>query len=165
MITIEKAGVKDIKTVQDIARKVWPIAYGKILSPEQLAFMLDKFYSSESLEEQMIVFNHRFIIAKENYIPVGFASYSAHADDDKVYHLNKLYVDTEMQGKNIGKKLLDHLMLEIKSEGSTSIQLNVNRFNNAVAFYKKQGFTILREDDIDIGDGYFMNDYVMGKEL
>ncbi|MEO6133883.1 MAG: GNAT family N-acetyltransferase [Ginsengibacter sp.] len=165
MITIEKAGIKDIKIVQDLARKVWPIAYGKILSADQLTFMLDKFYSSESLEEQMIVLNHRFIIAIENSIPVGFASYGQHANDHKVFHLNKLYVDTEMQGKNIGKKLLDHLTLEIKNEGSTSLQLNVNRFNNAVAFYKKQGFTILREDDIDIGNGYFMNDYVMGKEL
>ena len=165
MITIEKAGIKDIKTVQDLAQKIWPVAYGKILSSDQLAFMLDKFYSFESLEQQMVALNHQFIIAKENSIPVGFASYAKHDDNDSVYHLHKLYVTTEMQGKNIGNQLLDHLTLQIKNEGATSLQLNVNRFNNAVAFYKKQGFTILHEDDIDIGKGYFMNDYVMGKKL
>ena len=165
MITIEKAGIKDIKMVQDLARKIWPIAYGKILSPEQLGFMLDKFYSLESLEHQMVVLNHQFIIAKENSDPVGFASYAAYDNNASVYHLHKLYVATDMQGKNVGKQLLGHLTFQIKDDGGNSLQLNVNRFNNAVAFYKKQGFTILREDDIDIGNGYVMNDYVMGKKL
>jgi ribosomal protein S18 acetylase RimI-like enzyme len=37
----------------------------------------------------------------------------------------------------------------------------VNRHNRALHFYEKQGFKIIREEDIDIGSGYFMNDYVM----
>jgi ribosomal protein S18 acetylase RimI-like enzyme len=39
--------------------------------------------------------------------------------------------------------------------------LNVNRNNKALGFYQKFGFVILREEDIDIGNGYFMNDYIM----
>ncbi len=45
------------------------------------------------------------------------------------------------------------------------VELNVNRQNKAVDFYKNIGFKIIKEVDIPIGEGYFMNDYVMQKEL
>jgi ribosomal protein S18 acetylase RimI-like enzyme len=58
-------------------------------------------------------------------------------------------------------KLLYHIIGEIKKTGATSLQLNVNRHNKALHFYEKQGFKIIRKEDINIGSGYFMNDYVM----
>ena len=32
-------------------------------------------------------------------------------------------------------------------------------------FYEKLGFTVIKEEDIDIGNGYLMNDYVMEKKI
>ncbi len=32
-------------------------------------------------------------------------------------------------------------------------------------FYEANGFTVVAEKDFDIGNGYYMNDYVMQKEL
>ena len=55
--------------------------------------------------------------------------------------------------------------IEKTSPYSNIIELNVNRQNNAVDFYKRLGFTILKEVDIPIGKGYFMNDYVMSLTL
>jgi hypothetical protein len=43
--------------------------------------------------------------------------------------------------------------------------LNVNRFNKAVQFYQYLEFTIIKEENIDIGDGYLMEDYVMEQKL
>jgi len=103
---------------------------------------------------------HQFIIVYEDEAPVGFASFSAH-DDPAVYHLNKIYVLPAQQGKNIGTQILDYITNRIKTFGASSLQLNVNRYNKALHFYKKYGFKIIREEDIDIGEGYFMNDYVM----
>ena len=45
------------------------------------------------------------------------------------------------------------------------LHLNVNKFNDAVQFYERAGFVTIKEEDIDIGQGYFMNDYVMVKDL
>jgi len=41
----------------------------------------------------------------------------------------------------------------------------VNRYNAAKGFYEKLGFEITGTEDIDIGDGYFMNDFTMEKKL
>jgi len=48
-----------------------------------------------------------------------------------------------------------------KEEKMRAVVLNVNRFNPAVSFYEKYGFKIIKEEVIDIGNGYVMDDYVM----
>ncbi len=161
MTAIKPAGVNDLPVVRELACRIWPYAYGEILSVQQLEYMLEKVYSLSSLQHQLTVQKHQFIIVFENEVPIGFASFSPHEDDFKVYHLNKIYVLPQQQGKNIGKQILDYVIEQIKKSGAASLQLNVNRNNKALHFYKKQGFKIIREEDIDIDEGYFMNDYVM----
>ena len=56
-------------------------------------------------------------------------------------------------------------MDEIRPHQATDLELNVNRHNKAINFYKKLGFIITMEEDIDIGNGYYMNDYVMNLEV
>jgi len=61
MITISEATTEDIKTIQEITYKTWPITYGKILSKTQLDYMLDLFYSDEALINQFEKKNNYFI--------------------------------------------------------------------------------------------------------
>ncbi len=161
MITIREANIESLDIIRRLAYEIWPSAYAELLGPAQLDYMLNKFYSLSSLHEQVIVLKHQFIIASEDEDPVGFASYSAHEDDHAVYHLNKIYVLPAQQGKNIGTQILDYIIDRIKALGVSFLQLNVNRHNKALHFYERYGFKIIREEDIDIGEGYFMNDYVM----
>ena len=160
MIEVKPAKAEDLVVIHQLAHEIWPSAYLEILGQEQLDYMLDKIYSIPSLQQQATVLHHRFIILFENGVPAGFASYSPH-EDNFVYHLNKIYVLPSCQGKSLGKELLKYVVMQVKKTGATSLQLNVNRYNKALHFYEKQGFKIIREEDIDIGSGYFMNDYVM----
>jgi ribosomal protein S18 acetylase RimI-like enzyme len=160
MIKIRNAEISDLETIRNLAYKIWPSAYETILGKGQLDYMLCKIYSASSLQHQFSVLKHQFILVFEDEIPVGFAAFSSNINPF-VYHLNKIYVLPDQQGKNIGKKILDYVISQIKKTGATSLQLNVNRHNQALHFYEKLGFKITREEDIDIGEGYFMNDYVM----
>jgi GNAT superfamily N-acetyltransferase len=69
------------------------------------------------------------------------------------------------QGKGVGKLFINAIIDAVKTAGGTILELDVNRYNNARFFYEKQGFTIYKEKDVDIGNGYFMNDYEMRKVL
>lgn len=160
MIEIKPTQIGDLETIQRLAHEIWPNAYLEILGQQQLDYMLEKIYSLPSLQHQFTVLKHQFILLTDESVPVGFASYSPH-EDAAIYHLNKIYVLPSLQGKHLGKQLLSYIITEIKKSGATSLQLNVNRYNKALHFYKKQGFKIIREEDIDIGSGYFMNDYVL----
>lgn len=160
MIEIKQAGIKDLNMISKLAYDIWPSAYGSILGKDQLEYMLNMIYSISSLEHQFNILKHNFILVFDNEVPVGFASFSSH-EDSAIFHLNKIYVLPDQQKKNIGKIMLQYVIEEIKIKGAASLQLNVNRNNKALHFYEKQGFKIIREEDIDIGSGYFMNDYIM----
>jgi ribosomal protein S18 acetylase RimI-like enzyme len=160
MIEIRPAEAGELATVSQLAHEIWPTAYGKILSKAQLDYMLEMIYSLTSLQHQYHTLHHHFILATEDGIPIGFASFSPH-EDPSVYHLHKIYVLPGMQGKSIGKKMIDYVIGKIRNNGAVSLQLNVNRHNKALHFYEKLGFIIIRKEDIDIGSGYFMNDYIM----
>jgi ribosomal protein S18 acetylase RimI-like enzyme len=164
MVSIQKVDTAAISVIKELAYKIWPTAYKDILSAEQMKYMLDLFYSESSLQKQMQE-AHQFILAQDENNAVGFASYSSKNNNGTIYRLHKIYIDPNQQGKGIGKILIDYICNDIKPKGATNIELNVNRYNKAIQFYQKIGFTITKEEDIDIGNGYFMNDYILKYEL
>jgi len=161
-LVIRPASFNDISYIQHIAKKTWPEAYGEILNIKQLEYMLGLFYSAPSLQQQMHD-NHYFFLALQNYSPIGFASFSQVEPD--IYKLQKLYVLPQIQKSGAGKQLLQTVITVAKSMNAKHLLLNVNRNNKAKSFYEKHGFAILKEEDIDIGNGYFMNDYIMELSL
>ena len=54
---------------------------------------------------------------------------------------------------------------EIKKQNASSLFLQVNQHNNAKIFYEKLGFNEVDFINLDIGNGYFMNDYIMEKKF
>lgn len=157
-LIIRRAKARNIATIKKLAESIWPSTYVDILSPDQIEYMMELFYSETSLKEQ---FNrHTFLIAYLDGKPVGFASYSLISAEGN-HKLHKLYVITPMQGRGLGKALINFIIDALKLLDGTTLELNVNRNNKATTFYERLGFEVIREEDIDIGNGYFMNDYVM----
>lgn len=161
-INIRKATQDDIATIRKLANIIWPPTFSEILSAEQISYMLELIYSEKSLQKQ-ITEGHIFLIAENNNTPVAYADYSLLKND--VYKLHKIYVLPSQQGKSIGRLLIEYIIQTIKKENAASLLLNVNRDNKAKDMYEKIGFTVIGEEDIDIGEGYFMNDYIMEKKL
>ncbi len=161
-LQIRPASFNDIPFIQQIAEETWPAAYSQILSGGQLRYMLDLFYSTASLENQMAD-NHYYFIAFQEFTPVGFAAFSQ--IEQQVYKLQKIYVLPGIQRLGAGKALLKVVEETAKSMGGIRLQLNVNRQNKASDFYQKNDFKIIKQEDIDIGRGYFMNDFIMEKLL
>jgi N-acetylglutamate synthase-like GNAT family acetyltransferase len=156
---------KDIWKIQKIAHRTWPPTFKGILSDAQLYYMLDMMYSSNSLKHQ-ISNNVQFDVYENQDNIMGFVGYEKQLYRSKeVLKIHKLYVDPTYQKKSIGKSLVLHTISFAKRNSLTSLVLNVNRFNAAVSFYQYMGFKIIDREDIDIGNGYLMEDYVMSFEI
>ncbi|MBK7554176.1 MAG: GNAT family N-acetyltransferase [Flavobacteriales bacterium] len=163
---IRIATLADIPTIRAIAHETWPAAYfPKILGAEQLAYMLELLYSEIVLEDVMTKKGQQFVLFIDRGTALGFAGFTPHHRGTATTHLNKLYVLPEAQGTGAGKLLLEHVLTEASNRGDTSVELNVNKRNEAVAFYTYMGFRILRDEVIDIGQGYVMDDHVMVKQF
>jgi ribosomal protein S18 acetylase RimI-like enzyme len=165
MITISEATISDIKQIQNIVHITWPITYGEILSKKQLDYMLDLFYSDEALTLQYHKNEQLFYMIYEDETNLGFIGIEHKYGGNAATKIHKIYLLPETQGKGIGKKIIDEIGKLALDNKSTALILNVNRFNSALGFYKKIGFEIVDEVNIDIGNEYLMEDYVMEKRL
>ena len=162
MLSVKNASKENIGLIRDLTFRIWPQTYSAILSQEQIDYMLEMMYSEKSLLKQMNE-GSKFIFVYDDEEPVGFAAYFE--NEPSIYKLDKIYILTSQQGKGTGKFLLDHIISEIKNKNANALQLQVNRYNKAKSFYEKLGFVVIDQKDFDIGNGYFMNDYVMEKKL
>ncbi len=162
MIKIEKISLKDLQRIIELAEKTWEPTYKEILSKEQLIYMFEMMYSEDVLRNRMLNGND-FYISKINQIDVGFLE-TVKNDEYKLY-ISKIYVDPNYQKKGIGKYLIEFLEKKAISMKFKSLKLNVNRYNPAQHFYTRIGFRIEKQIDIEIGNGYLMEDYIMEKEL
>lgn len=163
MISITKT--TDYNAIREIAGQTWPKTYGHILSPEQIEYMFAMMYDVDALKNQATSKKHHFILAEENGIPLGFASYELNYQEEPKTKIHKIYILPETQGKGIGKKLLDFISGKAIESQNNILSLNVNRHNTAYQFYTKIGFEKRGEEDIDVGNGYLMEDYIMEKDL
>lgn len=165
MIEVEKLTIDQLSRVEDLARKTWPSTFKEILSQAQIDYMLNWMYNLTTLEQQ-IEAGHIFYVFKENQKDLGFIGVELNYQNTQKLRIHKIYVLPTAQGKGVGAKLIKHVTLCIAvPEKQTHLHLNVNKYNAAVSFYEHLGFVSVKEEDIDIGNGFFMNDFVMEKKL
>ena len=163
MIEIIDASETQHPIIRSIAFRTWPETFESILSPDQIMYMLDQMYDLKALLEQVMEKGHQFILAKDGLNYLGFASLECNYKDQAQTKIHKIYVLPEAQGKGVGKALFEDITQRARSANNSKLLLNVNRDNKATRFYENIGFKIVQTEDIDIGNGYFMNDYVMEK--
>lgn len=189
-IHISKASGEDIMCIHDMAQVVFRHTYREILSPEQMEYMMDWMYSPANLQKQLDE-GHVYYIAYRDGKACGYVSvqHEGTADDGRLlFHLQKIYVLPSEQGHGLGRALFDRAVAHVREvvlarevvhvrevaggcteecvEGcGARIELNVNRSNPSIGFYHHLGLRILRQGDFHIGNGYYMNDYIMGLEV
>lgn len=165
MLAIRKATVADCELIHTLAWQIFPETYKDILSPEQSEYMMEWMYSLENLRKQMEEEGHIYFIAYHNNEACGYVSIQQQGEN--LFHLQKIYVLPSFQGVHCGSFLFHEAVRYIKKIHPTPcvMELNVNRNNKALKFYEHMGMRIVREGDFPIGNGYYMNDYIMELEI
>lgn len=165
MVKIITAEIKDIPTIKKLAKQLWPIAFKSILSTEQIKYMMNMMYSQESIEKQMKD-GHQYGIVNESDVAIGYVSYETNHNETHKTKIHKLYISPHYQRRGIGKIVVDYVADKALKSNNYTLFLNVNKHNqSAIDFYKKQNFNLLKEEEIDIGNGFIMDDFVFELKL
>ncbi len=161
MIEIKKASHADIPLINKLGNIAFTDTYLSILTQEQITYMLDWMYSQENLAKQ-IKDGHVYYIGYSDGTPFGYLS--VQRENDTTFHLQKIYLLKEFQKKGLGELLFKQAISHVEEMCSSPCRmiLNVNRNNSAKGFYEKMGMEKIDEGDFPIGNGYYMNDYIMG---
>lgn len=148
---------EEIQTLDQVIQEIWPEVYTKIIGADQVAYMLRTFQSKENIEQDLTR-GMRYFLLMDNNQPVG---YTAYVDKPDEIYLSKLYLHKKVRGKGYGSQVFQ--WYESLASGKT-LRLNVNKYNEqAIAVYEARGFERIEACQIDIGEGYIMDDFVYEK--
>ncbi|MFA6804172.1 MAG: GNAT family N-acetyltransferase [Candidatus Methanomethylophilaceae archaeon] len=149
--------------VSHLAQIIWKECYADILSEGQIDYMLDHGQSKEAISKQIADNGYEYRIITDNERDIGY--YAFFIDGDSLF-LSKIYVLHEARGKGFGTLALKDACTYAENHGLKTVSLRVNKKNtNAIKTYKANHFTICCEDKSDIGRGFFMDDYLMKKDI
>ena len=155
MPSLIKIDSKRFDELFDLAREIWDLHYVPIIGQEQVDYMLNKMYSPSGLNQQVGEGQSFYFIEQSNTI-IGFLGLSLKQGG----FIHKFYIHPNEQGRGLGKAVFNLIIDELNHP--KTIQLTVNRQNfKSINFYFKCGFKIKSVEDFDIGNDYFMNDFVM----
>ncbi|MDO5655288.1 MAG: GNAT family N-acetyltransferase [Flavobacteriaceae bacterium] len=161
---LKKINSDETEKIIQLAAEIWPQTYAAILTPEQITYMMQMMYADEVLKLQIqngIMFYLIYHIDQ----PIGFIGLEKEHKFSEDLYIHKIYIHPSQQRKGLGIKVMQEIWKIAKDLNCKSVSLNVNRNNTAKNFYEKVGFEILKEENIDIGQGFWMEDYVMQYQL
>ncbi|UII27359.1 GNAT family N-acetyltransferase [Fulvivirga maritima] len=152
--------VDQLNNVEKLATQIWHEHYTPLIGKEQVEYMLNKFQSVAAMQEQLKQGYLYFLILNNN-TPCGYLSVQPRDNNQELF-LSKIYVSGDFRGKGIGKKLMQHAISIAKSLPAQKIRLTVNKDNaGSIAAYHKMGFTTTDMVKTDIGNGFYMDDYIL----
>ena len=155
----------DFPLVAALGQTIWHAHYATIISVEQIDYMLAGRYTPEKLRRYLAADDRWMYLLRLSGIPVGYCSWAQTASLEEV-KLEQLYLLQEHRAKGLGGLMLRHIESHTRKLGCRTLSLTVNKQNaDAVAVYRKAGFTVREEIVLDIGKGFVMDDFVMAKVL
>jgi len=155
----------DIAVLRALAEEIWREHYTAIIGSAQIDYMLDQRYRPEVLQAELKRSNlwwDLLLIAGE---PQGYSSYFVDSDAASL-QLDKLYVRRACRRLGAGARMLERALARACLMRCSQVCLAVNKHNpHAIAAYRRWNFRIERSVVKPIGGGFFMDDYIMVRDV
>jgi diamine N-acetyltransferase len=162
--TIRAVEETDVPALSTLASRTWAEAFGSSLSPEELAAELERTRSEEYFRAALVA--QTILVAELDGELVGYVQFGdvtipevdARPGDRG---LHRVYVDTELQGRGIGRALMDAALSHPRLADAERIYLAVWEENEpAMGLYAGLGFRAAGTTRFTVG-GEAMEDLVL----
>ena len=151
----------DVPIVSLLAEAIWRHHYADIISTEQIEYMLKQRYQPELIKAQLANPDiwWRKLVLEENIM--GFCCCMRTTNPVEL-KIDKLYIHCDHHRQGYGARLVADAVEILRKNKLQTLVLTVNKHNRtAISAYQHYGFEIVGDSIVDIGEGFFMNDYLM----
>ena len=131
--------------------------FDPIIGKAQNDYMLQKFQTAEAIGRQLAQGYQYYVVHNQQRHAVGFLAFYPRQQD---LYLSKFYLQKDERGQGYARTMLQFVLEQAALVGKDKIVLNVNRDNPVVQVYEHLGFVKTGEEKNDIGNGFFMDDFV-----
>jgi ribosomal protein S18 acetylase RimI-like enzyme len=151
--------VSQIESVSALAAEIWREHYTPIIGAAQVDYMLEKFQSVEAVKNQIDRNELIYYLLYTDQQPAGY--FAVQIKSDEVF-LSKLYVASHKRKLGLAKNAIDFIKIIAENNCLKRISLTINKNNNeALAAYERLGFKNEKAIVTDIGNGFYMDDFVL----
>lgn len=163
--TLRPVTESDFDMLMALARDIWLERYVPIVGQAQVDYVLEMRFTTDHLRRYIGSSERWLDILSVQEEPVGYCSYAL-TDVPHEIKLEQLYLKPSLHGQGLGGLMVRHVIARAVALDRTVMMLHVNKKNHdAIAVYRKMGFTVREEARFDIGQGFVMDDYIMEKHL
>lgn len=149
----------DFRQLEPFAASIWEQHYTPIIGADQVAFMLNKYQRAQAMFDQFSA-GYKYAVVISGGQKAGYFAYDGKAEKD--VFISKLYIHKDFRRRGLGRRILDFISKEAKALGCTAMTLSVNKDNSdSIQFYTAYGFQKIKAQKVAIGEGFYMDDYVM----
>jgi ribosomal protein S18 acetylase RimI-like enzyme len=164
-IEIRPVANHEVEEIAALARDIWQQHYTPMIGQAQVDYMLAQRYNKPRLIEELDRVGIWWDQLLVDGTRAGFASYHLTGVPGEM-KLDKLYIHPAQQRRGLGGALITHVADQARAQHCDSLILAVNKQNSqAIAAYQKHGFVVRESVQVDIGQGFVMDDYIMVKSL
>lgn len=162
LLYIEAIKSRELETVVILADQIWHEYFTSIIGSEQVKYMLKKFQSLDSIDQQ-IKDGYRYFLLMKEHKPIGYIGFKT---DNKDLFLSKFYIISDYRNLGLGRQTLAFIEQQAIASKLNKITLTVNKNNtDTIKAYQKMGFVNKGSVIKDIGEGFIMDDFLMEKTI
>jgi GNAT superfamily N-acetyltransferase len=161
MASIRLAGVRDAGAIAHVHVQSWLTTYAGLLPAEYLASLNET--ERVPLWQDWLARDISVFVAETDGQIVGFAGGGPIREPFETYdaELYAIYLLKEVQGRGIGRDLLQAVTQTLFQQSYKSMLVWVLEQNSAVRFYKRAGAQELTKKQIEIG-GIYLPELALG---
>lgn len=154
---------EQVARVETLARSIWQEYYTPLIGPGQVSYMLEQFQSAGRITQQIQQGSRYYLLVIAEGVEAGYLALDPRPQE---LFLSKLYIAKEHRGRGYARQAVEFAVRTGRSLGLERISLTVNKQNQpSIKVYQHLGFEILEPIVVDIGGGFSMDDYRMGRPL
>ena len=162
LIIIPAKSEKELEEIAVLAESIWHEHFTPIIGENQVNYMVEKFQSLPALKQQTREGYEYFQLRLDGVL----AGYTGVHDENGRLFLSKLYLKKEYRGQHLATQAFEFLRNLCRKRGLSSIWLTCNRHNeHTLDVYHHLGLVTTRTEKTDIGNGFFMDDYILEYQI
>jgi ribosomal protein S18 acetylase RimI-like enzyme len=157
IVTINPASVSDINSLRQLSIDTFVDTYNAYNTPENMQLYIETYFNPQRIGDEINNSNIQYYLAAVGNALVGYIKMRTEETPPELagvrrIEIERIYVSPNYKGLKIGKQLIAHALTVARQQQFEVLWLGVWEKNeNAIAFYKKQGFTIFGEHDFILG--------------
>ena len=151
--------IAQIEAVAALAAEIWREHYTPIIGADQVEYMIEKFQSKDAIKHQIDSGDLVYYLLYAARRPAGYFAIQVRSDE---VFLSKLYVARPSRKLGLARMAIDFIKSVAADNCLKRVSLTINKNNReSLAAYERLGFKNEKAVVTDIGNGFYMDDFVL----